>query len=217
MNYLEMKNISLIRDEIKILNNINLKIDKGDFLSVIGSSGSGKSTLLRLLGNLITESSGEILFKCKNYKDYDSTYLRQTVHYSHQNPYLFGETVKDNLIFPFEMRNKDVDYEKIVDYLNKFNLNESFLDKNIKKLSGGEIQRIAFIRSLLIEPKVILLDEISSALDEVNKKNLSNVLKELNEKGLTIISISHDLNQAYSDGNKLIKLHRGEIIERVNL
>src|SRR5699024_12760575 len=114
MNYLEMKNISLIRDEIKILNNINLKIDKGDFLSVIGSSGSGKSTLLRLLGNLITESSGEILFKGKNYKDYDSTYLRQTVHYSHQNPYLFVETVKYNYIFLFMLRYIYILYSMIV-------------------------------------------------------------------------------------------------------
>lgn len=217
MNYLEMKNISLERDGTKILNNINLQIEKGDFLSVIGSSGSGKSTLLKLLGNLITESSGEILFKGINYSQYDDTFLRQTIHYSHQNPYLFGETVRDNLNFPFEIKNKDIDNKKILEYLDLFNLDKDFLDKDIKKLSGGEIQRIAIIRSLFIEPEIILLDEVSSALDDVNKNNLSQVLKKLNNDGLTIVSISHDLTKAYSDGNKLIKLHHGEIIERVNL
>lgn len=217
MNYLEMRNISLVRDDIKILNNINLQIEKGDFLSVVGSSGSGKSTLLKLLGNLISESSGEILFKGTAYSNYEDTFLRQTIHYSHQNPYLFGETVRDNLNFPFEIKNKDIDNEKIIEYLNLFNLDKTFLDKDIKKLSGGEIQRIAIIRSLLIEPEIILLDEVSSALDDVNKDNLSRILKRLNNDGLTIVSISHDLTKAYSDGNKLIKLHSGEIIERVDL
>lgn len=212
---LELNNISFERDK-KILDDISLKIERNDFISVVGESGSGKSTLLKLIGSLISPTSGEIFFNDKNYLEYDPIMLRRKITYIHQNSILFRETVRDNLEFPFLAINERIDNKRIDELMNKLHMGE-FLDKNILDLSGGEKQRIAFLRGIIFLPEVILLDEITSSLDQKNKEMVDDLIYDLNKSGTTILQITHNLEQSRKNANKIIAIENGKIINMEKL
>ncbi len=110
-----------------------------------------------------------------------------------QNATLFDQTVRDNVSFPYEIREKEFDEEKCTAMLERVKLDRSYLDKPIKDLSGGEKQRVALVRNLLFQPEVLLLDEVTSSLDAENKEIIYSMLDELNEKeSITILSVTHD-------------------------
>lgn len=213
INIIEIENISYKADNTEILKDISLEINKGDCISIVGSSGSGKSTLLKLCSDLIPLSDGKLFYNRKNYNDYNPLELRRKISYCVQSACLFGETVYDNLKFPFEIREEVVDKAKLYELLNKFNLDKSFLDKDINSLSGGEKQRIALIRNLVYIPEVLLLDEATSALDMENAKVIESIIKELNNKGVTVIWITHSLEQSENIFNKRITMECGKIIK----
>ncbi len=194
-----------------ILKNINLDINKGDYFSIIGPSGSGKSTLLKLCSNLISSSKGDIIYKDKNIMDYSPMEYRKQVAYCFQTPYLFGDKVINNLTFPFNIRNIVPDKKLISKYLEMFNLDEEILNKENKNLSGGEKQRISLIRTLLCKPEILLLDEVTSALDAENTQIVEEVIKKLNKDGITILWVTHNLEQSKKNANKLLTIEAGEI------
>ena len=101
-------------------------------------------------------------------------------------------SVWDNMVFPFEIRHLPFDQERVLTALARLNLGPEFLEKPIKELSGGEKQRVALVRNLLFEPKVLLLDEVSSGLDEKTKILLRTFLKDLHQEGVTLIEVTHD-------------------------
>ena len=168
---LELKNINLTIDDKNIIKNLTLKIKENDYLTITGPSGSGKSTILKLIADLISPTSGNIYFRDKNINEYSPEKYRKQVSYCFQQPVLFGKTVKDNLEFPFIVRNRPFNQEKVIVALKKVLLDEDDLKKNVDQLSGGEKQRVALIRNVLFKPKVLLLDEITTGLDE-NSKNI---------------------------------------------
>lgn len=213
MSILSLKNIKYSFENTDILNGINIDIDKGDCISIIGKSGSGKSTLLKLCADLVTQIEGEILYNGKNYNTYDPINLRKNISYCVQLPYLFGDSVCDNLEYPFKIRKDKINKLKIKEYLNKFNLDESYLQKDINSLSGGEKQRIALIRNLIYTPDILLLDEVTSGLDYQNAKLVENLIKEMNENGVTVIWITHNLEQSESIFNKRICIEEGKVIK----
>ena len=213
MSYIEVKDLNYTIDNQKILKNINIKINKGEYVAFVGSSGSGKSSLFRIIGNLSLPSSGEIYFKGKNYLDYDPIELRKHIHYSFQNPHLFKYTVRDNLVYPFSIKKKEIDKNLISKLLNDFMLGEEFIEKKINGLSGGEIQRVALIRSLLSNPDIILLDEVTSALDSKNKNIVNKVISNFNKAGRTVLFISHDVEEARKYASRIIEVSNGEIIK----
>ncbi|MGL5649624.1 MAG: ABC transporter ATP-binding protein, partial [Clostridium sp.] len=182
-------------------------------ISIVGESGSGKTTLLKLCAHLISCSSGKIKFNGREYSTYDDIELRKNIRYCVQEPYLFGERVKENLEFPFKIRKEKVDDRRIEDLLQIFNLDKEIIHKKIEDLSGGEKQRIALVRSVIYEPKVILLDEATSALDEKNTEKVERYIKNLNEKGITVLWNTHDTNQSKRIFNKRIVLEMGKIKE----
>ena len=194
-----------------ILNGINLDVYKGDCISVIGPSGGGKSTLLKIISDLITISEGYIKYKDKYYDEYDPLELRRCISYCVQLPYLFGNTVFDNLSFPFLIRGEKINEYRIIELLNKFNLSSDYLKKDVKSLSGGEKQRISIIRSLVYTPEVLLLDEATSALDKENAENVERVIEELNKEGVTVIWITHNVEQSERIFNKRITIKSGNI------
>lgn len=207
---IEIKNLSYQVGETKILNNINLEIEKGQYLTIIGPSGSGKSTLMRIIASMISATSGEILFNNQKIETIDPIEYRQMVSYAFQQPTLFGKTVKDNLAFPFEVRKKDFDREKAINYLEMVNLNETYIDKSVNDVSGGEKQRIALLRNLLFPPEVLITDEVTAGLDAENKAIVHRMLNEFNDRGLTILRVTHDETEI-DDSTDKITIRNGEI------
>lgn len=211
MCLLKLENVSYVSEGKKILDNISIEISKGDFISVVGSSGSGKSTFFKLCAHLISPSEGNISYNNKSFYDYNPTELRKSIAYCFQNPYLFGDTVMDNLKFPFEIRNEKADAGRIKFLLESFSLNNSILNEKVQKLSGGEKQRVSLIRTLLFKPEILLLDEVTSALDVDNTAIVEEAIKRLNSEGITIMWITHNPEQSKRCSNKILTIENGEI------
>lgn len=211
MSVLEIKDIYYESDNTKILNGVSLKIEKGDCISIVGSSGSGKSTLLKLCADLIEISKGNLCYRGKDYTEYEPLELRRNISYCVQTPFLFADKVVENLEFPYKIRKDKFDKEKIVKLLERFGLDESILNKDINSLSGGEKQRISITRTLAYTPDILLLDEATSALDKENADKVENYIKELNERGTTIIWVTHNIDQSEGIFNKRIVMSDGKI------
>lgn len=205
MNILECQNIELIKNNQTILSNISFFVQAGDSMGIMGPSGSGKSSLFRLLNLLISPTEGQILYQNKNIEDYAPTELRRSIGYILQKPYLFGTTVQENLMFPYELQGKKPDFNEINDYLDQVQLSANILEKKNTALSGGEQQRIALIRSLLVKPNVILLDEVTAALDEENTLLIEKLITtEQQRRQLTVLFITHNLQQAKRLGSEIM-------------
>ena len=201
---LEIKNLTFSVDEKEILSNISFQVKKGELVTISGPSGSGKSTLLKLVANMLPITSGNIIFNSQSMTEYQPTVYRQAVSYFFQSPVLFGETVRDNLSFPYEIRQIKFDKEHAISLLKDVQLDQSFLDKKITSLSGGEKQRVAFVRNLLFLPEVLLLDEVTSALDEENSQIIHSIISKLNkENNVTILWITHDRNEYLTSNRRL--------------
>ena len=207
----QVKHLFYKVDETTILKDINLEIQKGKYITVVGPSGSGKSTLMRILASMISPTSGEVMFDGKSIETYDPILYRQKVSYAFQQPTLFGKTVRENLEFPFEVRKETVDEAKIIDYLKMVNLDESYIDKSVNDVSGGEKQRIALLRNLLFPPEVLITDEVTAGLDAENKEIVHKMLNQFNQRGLTILRVTHDETEISAATDK-ITIRKGELI-----
>ena len=211
MILLEFQDVSWCSADQFILRDISFQVESGDFISIVGASGSGKSTLLKLCSNLISPTLGSIVFQGKNFLDYEAVSLRKEIGYCFQAPYLFGNTVMDNFEFPYSIRKLKPDLRRINSMLSMFEMSEHYLSREVKTLSGGEKQRIALIRSLLFMPKILLLDEITSALDVENTLIVEKAMTDLNAEGVTILWVTHNPEQSRKYANKLLTLDCGRI------
>ena len=211
MKILEIKDLQYKSNNTNILNGINLFVEKGDCISIVGQSGSGKSTLLKMCADLLEISKGDIFYKEINYKEWDPIELRKNISYCIQLPHLFGNTVYENLEFPFKIRKEKFNNTRVKVLLESFNLDESILCKDINSLSGGEKQRISIIRNLVYTPDILLLDEATSALDNDNAKRVEEHIKQLNSRGTTVLWITHSMEQSKGIFNKRIALWEGKV------
>lgn len=211
MSLLDFRNVSFANDGKTVLRNVSFVVEAGDFISIVGSSGSGKSTLLRLCSYLISPTSGDVFYKGANMTGYSPTELRKSISYCFQLPYLFGSTVKDNLDFPFSIRNIPFNEARVKELFLLFNISTTLLNADVQNLSGGEKQRIALVRTLLFLPEVLLLDEVTSALDAENTRMVEDAISSLNKGGITVLWITHDPEQSQKYANKIITLEAGEI------
>ena len=213
----ELSHLSFKVGDKLILNDANFSIGKGDFVTITGPSGSGKSTLLKIIASMLSETSGSICYKGKKIEDYNPIDYRKKVSYCFQTAVLFGETVRDNLSFPYDIRQESFDREHAIYYLDKVGLSESYLEKKIIDLSGGEKQRIALIRNLLIKPEVLLLDEVTSALDEINKQLINRLVQEMNQKEkITVLWVTHNPSEI-EKADRIIKIIDGGVEEKDGL
>jgi putative ABC transport system ATP-binding protein len=190
------------------LENINLEINKGEFICLIGESGSGKSTLLSLLSTLLKPTSGEIFFENTNYKDIkDIDNFRKTnIGFIFQFHYLINYlTVKENI----KLANEKATNDEIYNLLKILKI-ENLLDKYPNEISGGQKQRVAIARALINKPKVIIADEPTGNLDSKNSLNVFEILKNLSEEGTTIIVATHDKELA-KFANKIYEVKDGKI------
>ncbi|MEQ5205850.1 MULTISPECIES: iron ABC transporter ATP-binding protein FetA [Proteus] len=196
----------------KILDNINFELHPSEFKLITGPSGCGKSTLLKIIASLLSPTSGSIFFEQKDYLTLSPEEYRQQVSYCTQTPMLFGETVYDNLKFPYFLRKVSVDDKKIAHDLDYFCLPISIKEKGINELSGGERQRISLIRNLQFMPKILLLDEITSALDEDNKTKVNEVIHHyVKDQKLAVLWVTHDQNEIkHADDVILLSSHNND-------
>ncbi|AHY09661.1 iron efflux ABC transporter ATP-binding subunit FetA [Serratia plymuthica] len=183
-------------DDQVILDSVSFGLKQGEFKLITGPSGCGKSTLLKIVSSLIDPTRGKIIFDGKPITDMSPEAYRQQVSYCFQTPALFGDTVYDNIALPYLIRKQKPDEQKMKADLARFGLAENKLKKSVNELSGGEKQRISLIRNLQFMPKVLLLDEITSALDEENKRNVNEIIHQLvSQHGVAALWVTHDKDE----------------------
>ncbi len=205
-----MKNISKSFGRKNIISNFNLTIDEGDFILLYGKSGCGKSTLLNLIGSLEKVDSGTVEYKFDKVYNTQKDYMKirkDYVSYVFQNfALLQSQTVQENLMFALKETKltKSEKSLKVNEELSKIGMVDR-ADSYVYELSGGEQQRIAVARAILKSHKVILADEPTGNLDEINSKIIMDYLRELNSNKETIILVSHD-DKFKEYANKIIYL-----------
>ena len=201
MSLIVLKNIKKEYGKNQVLfNDLSLEIEQGEFVGLIGKSGAGKTTLLNIIGLITDISAGTITignYKNLSMKSKNAMLLRRhTIGYLFQNYGLVeDESVLWNLKLALEYRkmSKGEKLRKINKYLKQFGLSD-MLNKKIYQFSGGEQQRVAIIKLILQGSKIILADEPTSGLDKDNEAVVMSLLKKLNESGVTIIMVTHNLN-----------------------
>ncbi|EHX7143817.1 ABC transporter ATP-binding protein [Listeria monocytogenes] len=200
-----------------MLKQVNLELQEGEFVSIVGASGSGKSTLLHILGLLDTFDTGSYQFQGQGMDELTdrkrALFRNQNIGFILQNIGLILDyTVKENLQLPLKYaREKNKDSEKIIYWLERFGLS-SKLEEECVFLSGGEQQRVAIARALMNNPTLILADEPTGSLDHDNSIIVMETFKKLNQEGRTILMVTHDLELANQYSEKIVHLKDGEII-----
>ncbi|MFX0184954.1 MAG: phosphate ABC transporter ATP-binding protein [Candidatus Hodarchaeota archaeon] len=211
-----LRNVSFEIDSNQILKDISVKIDKKGITGIIGPSGSGKTTFLRLLNRLISASTGKIILEGRDYDTIPVRELRKRIGLVQQRPYLFPETVRDNLTYGPRIWGNNISELDLEKLLEKVALPKVFLDRNVVNLSGGEQQRVSVARSLANNPEILLLDEPTSSLDIVSEEILENTIRKLSQDGIKIIIVTHSLEQTNRLTDQLLFLKDGEFKEKTS-
>ena len=209
-NILEVKNIGKKyqnkEGEILALKNVNFRVKRGEFVSVIGPSGCGKSTLLSIIAGLEEKTTGEIYIEGEKVNGISSKigYMLQ------RDCLLEWRNILSNTMFGLEVKGKkdNVNKEYVLELLKKYNLYE-FKDKYPSELSGGMRQRVALIRTLAVKPKILLLDEAFSALDYQTRIMVTNdIYSILRKEKITAIIVTHDISEAISMSDRVLVLSK---------
>lgn len=212
MSLISLKGVSYRSGDEQILNGIDLDIEAQEWVTIAGPSGGGKSTLVRIIASLLSKTAGELTFDGQPIESYDPIAYRRRVSYSVQQPTLFGQTVRDNLSFPYQIRQLPFDQQRAIDGLEYVGLAASDLDKPVVDLSGGQRQRVALLRNVMIYPEVLILDEVTAGLDAENKSFVWQMVRHFNQEDkLTIIAITHDQSEI-DDAQRLVMVENGRIV-----
>lgn len=202
--------------ELPVINNLSLSVNKGEYLCVLGENGSGKSTLARLINGLLTPNSGRVAVYGFDTKDKDKQFeVRKRVGMVFQNPdnQMVATMVEDDIAFgPENLGVPSKEIGERIDFALKSTNMENFRFSQGQKLSGGQKQRVAIAGVLAIMPEVLILDESTSMLDAKGRKEVLDVVKELNDKGMTVITITHYMDEAVN-ASRVVVLSKGEIVK----
>lgn len=215
MKAIEYKNICMSYNGKKIIENFNLEIEKGEFVTIIGSSGCGKTTILKMVNKLIVPTSGNIIVcgECTNSRDIIE--LRRSIGYAIQGSVLFPHlTVEKNIAYVPNLINKDKNMTEISvkKWMKIVGLDESLRKNYPDQLSGGQQQRVGIARALAGEPEIVLMDEPFGAVDEITRATLQDeIIRIHKETGVTIMFVTHDINEALKLGTKVLVMNNGEI------
>lgn len=206
----EIKNVKF-KD---ILNIKKVKLNKNMITAILGSSGGGKTTFLKLLNNMITADQGKITYKDQDIESYDPVALRREVVMLPQDPEIFRGSIRDNFKITEKIADnvisENLNYEEL---LSQVSLTQNLAD-DAQKLSGGEKQRLALARVMLLEPEVLLLDEPSSSLDKITEeKIIKMVVDYVRKKDRTLIMVTHSLDIAEKFADRIINIESGKIVK----
>ena len=200
------------------LNRVNISIDEGEFVTILGSSGCGKTTFIKMINRLYEPDSGEITLFGEDIKKKDPVQLRRGIGYVIQQIGLFPHmTIYDNIAtIPTILKwDKERIAEHVDAMLRLVDLEpEEFKNRYPAQLSGGQQQRIGLARALICDPKIMLLDEPFGAIDAITRENLQNELKRIHQKSnKTYIFVTHDIREALKLGTKIIVMNEGQILQ----
>lgn len=221
---IEIKNFSYkypLEDK-NVLENLNLKIEKGEFWAIIGKNGSGKTTLCNALRRFVPdfykgEVTGEIVVDGKNLKDFSPKELVTKIGFVFQNPFTQISGVKDTVFeeIAYGLENLAVEKEKIIKRVNetlKLLEIEHLKDKNPQEMSGGQKQRVALASIIVMDPEILVIDEPTSQLDPKGTQDIFKIINIMAKKGKTIILVEHKLELIAEYAEKIVVLDEGKII-----
>lgn len=202
--------------EVTAVDGVNIKVEKGDFISILGPSGSGKTTLLRLLGGLDRPTSGEVMFngeKTDIENDRQISRLRRrSIGFIHQDYQLIPSlTARENIMLPLLLDGRKCEQSALTGLAEELGIAES-LGAYADELSGGQKQRVAIARALIIEPAVILADEPTGNLDGKTASGVMDIFLRLHSSGHTILMVTHNSSFA-SKATRLLKMNDGKTEE----
>lgn len=213
----------LKKEKSLILNDISLKISKGECLGLIGESGSGKSTLGRLISGIEKADSGEIRINDLNLNKQNSKGFKDKItivfqdYNSSVNPRFKVTDIILEALQKMKKENKKAAIKKVISLLEKVGLNKDFLDRYPHQLSGGQLQRVCIARAIATNPELIILDEAVSSLDVSTQVEILNLLIKLKEEmNISYLFITHDLMAVTYICDRVIFLKEGEVVEKVN-
>ncbi len=214
---IEFKGVSKSYGENIILDEFNLQIQKGEFITIIGTSGCGKTTVLKLINGLIFPNKGEVYIDGKNISNLDQINLRRNIGYVIQGVGLFPHmNIAKNISYVLNLTktNKIEIEERVKNLIKAVGMEEKILKRYPGELSGGQRQRIGIARALAAYPDILLMDEPFGAVDEITRKSLQEeILKIHKEFNMTIVFVTHDIKEALKLGTKVIVMDDGEIIQ----
>ncbi|QKY71440.1 phosphate ABC transporter ATP-binding protein [Lentibacillus sp. CBA3610] len=208
------ENVNYSAEDIHILKSITGSVPEGKITTLVGPSGAGKTTLFKLCNGLQSPDSGNIFVKGKQIDHYEPVELRRSVGIALQKATMISGSVRENLELPLKLQESELAVDRAKELLNMVGLDDTFLQKKTKDLSGGQRQKLSIARTLVNRPDILLLDEITSSLDSVSRQDIEElIIKINNQNGTTILWITHNLQQALSIGDYTWVMMDGEVVE----
>ena len=223
---LEVQNIKKIyrsrfgKNELEALKSINFTVDAGEYIAIMGESGSGKTTLLNILALLDRPTSGKVILMGKDLQEIKDSemakFRRENLGFVFQDFNLLDNfTVKENILLPLVLSDEKISVmeEKLSKIAKKLSVSD-LLNKYPYEISGGQKQRTAVARALISDPKILLADEPTGALDSNSTRELLKVFKDLNQDGETILMVTHSI-MAASEAKRVLFIKDGEIYHQI--
>lgn len=200
---------------VPVVDELNLLIEKGEFVTLIGPSGCGKTTILKMVNALIQPTAGEVYVHGKALSEWDPIALRRKIGYVIQQIGLFPHlTIADNITYVLDLEgvSKSDQRKRAEELIELIGLEKSFLDRYPRELSGGQKQRVGVARALAADPEIILMDEPFGAVDEISRRSLQEEIVALHQKlKKTILFVTHDIEEAFRLGSWIILFKEGKI------
>ena len=215
---IEFKHVKKVYGEKVIIDDFNLKITPGEFLTVVGSSGCGKTTILKMINGLIIPDEGQVLVHDQCTQAVDLIELRRGIGYAIQGSVLFPHmTVAQNIAYVPNLLNKN-DKKRTYESLSKWKkivgLDEELIHRYPSELSGGQQQRVGIARALAASPDILLMDEPFGAVDEITRSTLQDeILRIHHQENITIIFVTHDINEALKLGSRVMVMDQGKVVQ----
>ncbi|HKM21134.1 MAG TPA: ABC transporter ATP-binding protein [Lachnospiraceae bacterium] len=210
---LEFRNVSFSYGTEQLINDVSFQIQTGDFVALVGENGAGKTTLSKLCNGLLKPNAGDVLLNGQNTKTTKSSALAKTVGYLFQNPdrQICQNTIKGEIMFglSYLLSDKSEREKRCKDIIQQFGFDP---EQDPFNLSRGERQRVALASILVCEPELLILDEPTTGLDYRECMQIMNIIEELNQRGTTILMITHDMEIVHDYAEKMLVLSNGKLI-----
>lgn len=213
---IEFRHVSKAYGENTIIEDLSFEVDRGDFVTMVGSSGCGKTTTLKMVNALIEPTGGDVVVLGRNVRDCDPVRLRRNIGYAIQGSVLFPNmTVEQNIAYVpslLNRRDKERTEEAVEKWMGIVGLDESMRDRYPDELSGGQQQRVGIARALAASPEILLMDEPFGAVDEITRGTLQDEMLRIHrETDITVMFVTHDIQEALKLATKVLVMDHGAI------